>query len=90
MIESPGLYRCAISSFSSADLSRSGWAIKTMSSNVVTVAFGRVSRTSARHDGQVKRGAEPEGRLRDPWAENHSFKQEPQKVCRQSRSVRGW
>jgi hypothetical protein len=62
-----------------------------MSSNVVTVAFGRVPRTWARHDGQVYGLV-----VRRDWAaevachENHSFKQEPQKVCRQSSKVKGW
>ena len=62
-----------------------------MSSSVVTVAFGRVPRTSARHDGQVyglvvrrERAAEV------ACHENHSFKQDPQKVCRQSSRVKGW
>lgn len=58
---------------------------------MVTVAFGRVPRTSARHDGQVyglvvrrERAAEV------ACHENHSFKQDPQKVCRQSSRVKGW
>ena len=88
--ESPGLYRWAISSFSAGDRALSGCASRTISSSVVTVAFGRVPRTSARHDGQVNRGEVPEDRCRDPCAENHSFKHNPQKVCRQSRRVRGW
>lgn len=62
-----------------------------MSRSVVTVALGRVPRTSARHDGQVYGCV-----VRRAWTaevachENHSFKQEPQKVCRQSSSVKGW
>jgi hypothetical protein len=84
--DSPCVYRWAISAFSSVDLARLGCAPSTISRSVVTVAFGRVPRTSARHEGQVNRG---EGR-REAWALNHSFTQEPQKVWRQSRRVRGW
>lgn len=86
--DSPYVYLVAISAFSSAALSRSGCALRTMSSRVVTVAFGRVSRTSVRQDGQVNRGEARE--RRDPCAENHSFTQDPQNVWRQSRRVRGW
>jgi hypothetical protein len=66
-----------------------------MSSKVVTVALCFVSRTGVRHDGHVY-GVELEGAelglLREAVSchENHSFKQEPQKVWRQSRSVKGW
>lgn len=66
-----------------------------MSSKVVTVALFLVARTEARQDGQVK-GFDPlmgglgEFRLVFSWKENHSFKQAPQKVCRQSSRVRGW
>ena len=85
--DSPCVYLVAISAFSSVALSRSGCALRTMSSRVVTVAFGRVSRTSVRQDGQVNRGEVRE--RRDPCAENHSFTQDPQNVWRQSRRVRG-
>jgi hypothetical protein len=62
-----------------------------MSSNVVTVAFGRVPRTSARHEGHVygfvlRRACTAAVACH----ENHSFKQEPQKVWRQSSRVKGW
>jgi hypothetical protein len=33
---------------------------------------------------------EGEARWDESWKANHSFRQEPQKVCRQSRRVRGW
>lgn len=61
-----------------------------MSNKVVTVAFGLVPRTSARHDGQVygcvtRRDCEAEVACH----ENHSFRQEPQKVCKQSSRVNG-
>lgn len=87
---SPGLYFFAISRLSCSDLACSGFAFSTISSNVVTVAFGLVARTAARHDGQVNRGAELDVRGRTACHENHSFRQEPQKVCRQSSKVRGW
>jgi hypothetical protein len=60
-----------------------------MSSNVVTMALGRVSRTEVRHDGQLN-GFGVEGVALDPCKENHAFRQEPQKVWRQSRRLRGW
>lgn len=58
------------------------------------MALCLVSRTGARHDGQVKTevpGAGGSGAFSAAWAchVNQSFKQAPQKVCRQSRSVRG-
>lgn len=58
-----------------------------MSRRVVTVALGWVARTEARQEGQVY-GWE----VVALWAchENHSFKQAPQKVCRQSSRVSGW
>jgi hypothetical protein len=71
-----------------------GFAARNISSNVVTLASCRDSRTGARHDGQVY-GVVPAGNgveeLRDAVScqLNHSFKQEPQKVWRQSRRVRG-
>lgn len=87
--EPPGLYFFAISSFSSSDFCLLGFAWRNISRRVVTVAFGLVSRTVARHDGQVNRGD-----LLDlgceTCQENHSCRQDPQKVCRQSRTVRGW
>lgn len=59
------------------------------------MALGLVSRTAARHDGQVNRGGfdDPEEggcRGRVACQENHSLRHEPQKVWRQSRRVRGW
>ena len=50
---SPGLYLRSMSFFSCADLPFPGFACEYMSSKVVTVAFGLVSRTEARHDGHV-------------------------------------
>jgi hypothetical protein len=82
------------SSFSSVVLPLSGLAARNISSKVVTVALCFVSRTGARHDGHVY-GVELAGtelgllREADSCHENHSFKHEPQKVCRQSRSVKG-
>lgn len=52
-------------------------------------AFGLVSRTEARHDGQVN-GLGFEVEAWETCHENHSLRQDPQKVWRQSRSVRGW
>lgn len=60
-----------------------------MSSNVVTVALGLVSRTEARHDGHVY-GFGFEAETWDACHENHSFKHDPQKVCKQSSKVNGW
>ena len=58
---------------------------------MVTVAFGRVPRTSARHDGQVYGLVVRRDRAAEVAChENHSFKQDPQKVCRQSSRVKGW
>lgn len=53
------------------------------------LASGLVSRTGARHDGQVK-GFGLEAEAWEDCHENHSLRQEPQKVWRQSRRVRGW
>ena len=66
------------------------------------MAFFLVALTEALHDGQVKGddddafpggggGEREEGLLRDElsWKANHSFKQAPQKVWRQSSRVRG-
>lgn len=50
-----------------------------MSSKVVTVAFGLVSRTEARHDGQVY-GFDWDEDGREACDVNHSLRQEPQKV----------
>lgn len=60
-----------------------------MSSSVVTVAFGLVSRTEARHDGHVY-GFGFEAEAWDACHENHSFRHDPQKVCKQSSKVKGW
>lgn len=59
------------------------------------MALCLVSRTGARHDGQVKRTVSGVGGIGNlsidaAWKLNHSFRQEPQKVCRQSSRVRGW
>ena len=59
------------------------------------MALRLVSRTGARHDGQVKTIASGVGGVGafstvEAWKWNHSFKQEPQKVCRQSSRVSGW
>lgn len=91
---SPGLYFASISSFSCWGFTFSGCATRTMSSRDATVELCLVSRTEARHDGQVKTdapGAGGSGALRAASAchSNHSFRQAPQKVCRQSRSVSG-
>ncbi len=50
---SPGVYFCRSSCLSCSVLPLPGLAWRYMSSRVVTVAFGLVSRTEARHDGQV-------------------------------------
>lgn len=60
-----------------------------MSRRVVTVAFGRVERTVARHDGQVYGCKFVELAVLVAWNVNHSFRQAPQNVWRQSRSVSG-
>jgi hypothetical protein len=89
------VYFLLTSSFSSAVRPLSGCAVRNISSNVVTVALFLVARTTARHDGHVK-GVAPGGgglgdvRLEASWKANHSLRQLPQKVCRQSRRVRGW
>lgn len=56
-----------------------------MSRRLVTVALRRVSRTSARHAGQVKTVVPGAGGFGEVSAEvfchsNQSFRQEPQKV----------
>jgi hypothetical protein len=66
-----------------------------MSSNVATVALCLVSLTGARHDGQVAIVEPSDGGFGEFSAIvacqlNQSFKQEPQNVCKQSRSVKGW
>jgi hypothetical protein len=58
-----------------------------MSRRVVTVALGCVVRTEARHEGHVYGWIEV---AVEAWNWNHSLRQAPQKVCRQSRRVRGW
>lgn len=65
-----------------------------MSSSEATVELCLVSRTDARHDGHVKMGASGAGGsgaflAASACQSNHSFRQAPQKVCRQSRSVSG-
>jgi hypothetical protein len=92
---SPGLYLASISSFSESGFAFSGCAASIMSKSEATVALCLVSRTGARHDGHVKTevpGGGGSGPFSTAWAchANQSFKQAPQKVCRQSRSVRGW
>lgn len=89
---SPGLYCSLSAAFSESLRSLPGSSFNNISSSVVTVAFGLVSRTHARHDGQVYGldfGCEEE-RAAFACKPNHSFKQEPQKVWRQSRRVSGW
>lgn len=61
--------------------------MRKMSSSVVTVALGCVVRTEARHEGQVYGCIDV---AVEAWKANHSFRQAPQKVCRQSSSVSGW
>lgn len=66
-----------------------------MSSRVTTVALCLVSRTALRHDGHVKMVSDGDGKVGDlaalaAWKLNHSLRQAPQKVCRQSRRVSGW
>ena len=54
-----------------------------MSSKVTTVALCRVSLTMALHDGHVSAavsGGSGDRSIVLAWKENHSFKQEPQKV----------
>jgi hypothetical protein len=67
--------------------------VRNISSNVVTVALCRASFTVALQVGQVY-GLELEVDREEEaflyWWPNHSFKQAPQNVCRQSISVRGW
>lgn len=92
---SPGLYFWRISSFSFSGFALSGFAVRYMSSKVLTVALWRVSRTDARQDGQVNLFEAGAGGLGDVSATvcchpNQSFRHEPQKVCRQSRRVKGW
>jgi hypothetical protein len=87
IIVSPGLYFSFSSCLSSSVLAFEGFSRRKLSSSVVTVAFGRVKRTEARHEGQVY-GCML--RATEAWWANHSFKQPPQKECRQSSRVRGW
>lgn len=84
---SPGRYLSRSVFFSASLLPRSGFALRKMSSSVVTVALGWVERTEARHDGHVYGCSEV---AVEAWKTNHSFRQAPQKVCRQSSSVSGW
>jgi hypothetical protein len=86
---SPGVYFFLVSFFSCSVRALLGFACRYISSNVVTVAFGLVSLTEARHDGQVN-GFGFEGVACEACHENHSLRQDPQKVCKQSRRVRGW
>jgi hypothetical protein len=95
MTRSPGLYFSRISSISVVERAFSGFAAVYMSSKVTTVALCLVSRTEARHDGQVNRTSSGAGGLGDRsifafWKLNHSFRHAPQNVCRQSSSVNGW
>jgi hypothetical protein len=87
MTLSPGLYILSDSLRSSSVLNLVGFAVENMSSKVETVALCFVPLTDARQAGHVY-GCKLVAR--DAWERNHSFKQEPQKVCRQSRRVRGW
>ena len=48
-----------------------------------------MARTNFRHVGQVY-GLPREDEFCAAWTGNHSFKQQPQNVWRQSRSVSGW
>jgi hypothetical protein len=82
-----GLYLLLSAAFSSSLLPLSGFDLTKLSSSVVTKAFGCVDRTEARQEGQVY------GCMHvavDAWKANHSFRQAPQKVWRQSSSVSGW
>jgi hypothetical protein len=92
---SPASYLTLISLLSFSVLPFSGFAARNISSRVVTVALCFVSRTGARHEGHVygspvSGSGEGEARCEESWKANHSLRQEPQKVCRQSRRVRGW
>ena len=62
-------------------------AFRNTSRSVVTVALGCVVRTEARHEGHVYGCIEV---AVEAWKANHSFRQAPQKVCRQSKRVSGW
>lgn len=91
---SPGLYFASISSFSLCGFVLSGCAASTISNSEATVELCLVSRTDALHDGHVKMGASGAGGVGAFLAalacqSNHSFRQAPQKVCRQSRRVSG-
>jgi len=84
---SPGRYLSRSARFSASLFPRLGFALRKMSSRVVTVALGWVERTEARHEGHVYGWSEV---AVEAWKANHSFRQAPQKVCRQSSSVSGW
>ena len=74
---SPGLYFSLSAFFSSSFFPLPGFAFRNMSSSVVTVAFGWVERTEARHEGHVYGWIDVAA---DAWKANHSFRQAPQKV----------
>ncbi len=91
---SPRLYLASICWRSSSGLCLSGCAFNSISRRVATSGVCLVSLTGARQAGQVKTeepGAGGEGAFSAAvaWQLNHSFKQAPQKVWRQSNSVRG-
>lgn len=91
---SPCLYFSCISRSSASGRALSGCARRNISSRVATVALCRVSRTWARHEGQVATMVPADGGLGEFSAVvacqlNQSLRQDPQNVCRQSRRVRG-
>ena len=92
---SPLLYIASISSLSACVFPFPGLSDRYMSNRVVTLASCLVSLTASRQLGQVYIGLFGGGggpgavSARMAWEENHSFKHAPQKVCRQSRRVRG-
>lgn len=87
---SSGRYFFPMSSFSSCGRAFSGLDCRNRSSSVFTLASRLVSRTDDRHEGQVKGGRLRASGALEVCHENHSFRQEPQNVCRQSRRVKGW
>lgn len=87
MTLSPGLYIFAMSAFSCSDLPLSGFIFMYCSRIVLIHACLVVARTGARHEGHVYGWMLVA--VDACWA-NHSFRQEPQKVCRQSRRAKGW